>query len=220
MKKLIFILLVLPLFVFSQAKTTGFKDSVLVGTTIQGIQMDSSKGVVLKGNATCYDDLFFPTSLSNQAVINYPLFVLDSNYYTYYIDTTNAGTKCITYYIVQMPHKWKEGSKIYPHFHYKHTTAQGTPTIKVKYKWYNIGSTINEGWRWLNMSTTTGTTNLSHQIAYSTLGITATGKTISSILLMEVYLGATTGATKTCFGYQFDIHYEVDGFGSKTEYTK
>lgn len=222
MKKLIFILLFVPVMAFSQAKTTGYKDTLLVGTLLQGVQMDSAKAITLKGNATCYDDLFFPISISNRAIVTFPAFVIDSNYYSYYIDSTGIDTRCVNYFIIQMPHKWKEGSKIYPHFHYKHTTLQGTPTMKIRWKWYNIGDAINQGWKYQNLSTTTGTTNNSHQIVYNSNGIVATGKTLSSVLLLELYLGAISGTAnpKTCFGYQFDIHYEIDSFGSKTEYTK
>jgi hypothetical protein len=70
------------------------------------------------------------------------------------------------------------------------------------------------------LNTTTGTNNNYEELAYNTIGISASGNGLSAILQAEVYLHSTTGTTKTCFGYSFDLHGEVDAPGSKDELVK
>jgi len=48
-------------------------------------------------------------------------------------------------------------------------------------------------------------------------GISGTGKTISSLLLCKIYLG---GTPTNVHAYQFDVHFEKDTNGSRTETSK
>lgn len=197
-------------------------DSVNVGSLTTGrarVVMDTIGGVRLYNSATAWDDLFFPFTTGQHGVAGYPPFIADSNYYEFTTDTTGVS-QCVIYFIVQMPHRWKEGSNLYPHVHYKHTTSAGTPTFRLRYKWYEgMGSTSNQAVKYYTMNQTTGTTNNTLQMAYGTGSISGAGKTISSILICQVYLVSTTGAAPV-LTYQMDIHIEIDSFGSRTETTK
>jgi hypothetical protein len=173
--------------------------------------------MLMTGTATVFDDLFFPFETGESGVTNIPVFVADSSYYTFTVDTTGVS-KCIKYFTIQLPHSWKEGSTIYPHVHYKHETAVGTPKFIMKYKWYNTGESTAFGWNWYKMEATTGTDNNTVQMSYnSSGGISGSGKTISSILICQVYLSATPANVNA---YQFDIHIEMDRLGSRTETSK
>lgn len=194
-------------------------DSILsitakIGTGSNNTSFESDGSLKFNGAATVYDDLFFPFSTGKQGTADYPSFNVDSMYHSFSIDTTAPGV-CIMYFTIQMPHSWKEGSTIYPHVHYKHETAVGTPTFKMKYKWYPLEGSTEIGYKWYTMSTTTGTTNKTNQMVYGASGISGSGKGISSIIVCAVYLSGQTG-TGNVNAYQFDIHYEKDAIGSRT----
>lgn len=182
------------------------------GNNIVTISPDS--GIVLHGDATVFDDLFFPMSIGKSATAGYPPFVADSGYHTFTVDSTGVN-RVIMYFTVQLPHIWKEGTTLHPHVHYKHTTTQGTPTFVVKYRWANIGSVFG-AYSWVRLSTTTGTTANTHQLLEGG-DISGTGKTRSSILMIELYLRSSTG-NNTCDAYQFDIHIEKNRLGTMIEY--
>ena len=170
------------------------------------------------GNATVWDDAQYPFTVGSNAGTGYPTFVADSGYYTFVIDTTGAS-KCIVYYNdCQLTHRWKEGSTVYPHIHYKYTTTTGTPTFGVKYRWFNRSETPG-AWTWIRLTQTTGTTDGKMEMSYNANGISGAGKTISSILQMQVYLISQTG-TGGIFGYGTDVHFEMDTNGSRTETSK
>lgn len=197
-------------------------DSINVGSTATGkarAVLDTIAGLRLYNGATVFDDMFFPFTTGQSGVAGYPPFVADSNYYSFTVDTTGPS-QCVMYFIVQLPHKWKEGSNIYPHVHYKHTTSAGTPTFRLRYKWYeNGGSTANQSFKYYTMNLTTGTTNNTAQMSYGSTFISGSGKTVSSILICQLYLVSTTGAAPV-YAYQMDIHIEIDALGSKTEAVK
>jgi len=230
MKKLIILLFLLPLLV--QAQYHNFpvsklivKDAADVSNYVQigvtnYVMIDTANTITLGGDATVWNDLFFPFTTGNAGSALYPPLVLDSLYYGFVIDSTGP-TKCFEYFIIQMPHWWKENSHIYPHIHFKYETGNGTPTFKMKYKWYNINVVITPiGWNWLTIATVSATTDKTHQYVTNATGISGSGKTISSILICEIYLTATTNTNKVCNAYQFDIHIEQDALGSTTEWVK
>lgn len=216
MKKLIILLTLIP--IISLAQPTGSSNRTEIsGKYPNGgyITVSSDTGIRLHGSAVAWDDLMFPFTTGANAGTGYPTFSSDSLYYTFVVDTTGPS-KCIMYFIVQMPHRWKAGSTIYPHVHYKHETAVGTPSFKIKYKWFNIGASAITPWKWVALTTTTGTTDNTNQVCNGGT-ISGVGKTVSSILLVQVYLGA---APTNVIAYQFDIHYQIDGFGSDQETSK
>ena len=193
-----------------------YNNSISVGTASTTVTMDTTSGIRLTGGATTWDDLMFPFSTGQSGGLSYPTFNADSNYYTFVVDTTGP-TKCMQYFIIQMPHRWKQGSAIHPHVHYKHETGVGTPKFIMKYKWYALDGTTAKGWGWYKMETTTGTTDKTHQLVYGSGGISGTGMGFSSMLVCQIYLSA---APTNVNAWQFDIHYEIDGFGSEEEVAK
>jgi hypothetical protein len=95
------------------------------------------------------------------------------------------------------------------------------------YKWFNIGDAVPGSWTTINTTDAQGTPYVKtytsgnmHQIS-SWPGITGTGKTISSILLIKVYrYDPTVNTSSSIPGFQFDIHYEKDAVGSHEAYVK
>jgi len=179
---------------------------------------DSVNAIRLSGTTTVWEDLMFPFSTGHQGNANYPPFNADSLYFEFSIDSTGSDAQFM-YFIIQMPHSWKEGSTIYPHVHYKYEAAVGACSFRMKYKWFNIGSTTAVGWNWAHMNITSSADDKDHTLVSTYSGINGSGKTISSILICKVYLYGVAG-TGTCKAYQFDIHYEKDALGSNTERQK
>lgn len=218
MKKILFIL-----FCFCclslQAQTIKSNSIIQSGTTLNNTTIGAAEGLQLTGEATQWDDLFFPFTTGTNGGNPYPVFSDTSMAWNFVVDTVGV-TKCIQFFCIQFPHSTVFDT-IHPHIHYKHTTGQGVPTFVMKYKWVNIQASTTTAFTWERLGTSIdGTTNYTHQIVTNTgnLGILATGKTFSSILVCQIYLLSTTGATKTCDAYQFDIHYKKKSLGTKTEY--
>jgi hypothetical protein len=126
----------------------------------------------------------------------------------------------------QMPHAWKEGSDIYLHVHW-HKLATGTMTGTVKwqtkYEWTNIGATRAGFSAFADGSESVPNSNiaLKHAMFHFPV-ISGAGKTKSSMICV-VLQRLSSGAGADTFGanaklLEIDIHYQVDKFGSQTEY--
>jgi len=168
---------------------------------------------------TFWDDLKFPA-----AGINPPGAASDPGR-----DTTDgrlsfsASAENIVAIQVQMPHNWKEGSAIYPHFHWSPTnTDTGNVLWQLKYKIANVNGTFPGAWTTLTKLDAGDGTSDQHQIAAFS-AIPMTGYTLSCmmlILLSRVGDDGTDTYNAACKLNEFDIHYQIDSFGSDEEYTK
>ena len=143
-------------------------------------------------------------------------------------DETNVGyafadnsTAEILYIVAQMPHNWKEGSTIYPHIHWLQNQNQNVDW-EMDYKWFNNNTAVPASFTNLNIATleyTYVSGNLA-QISTTASGIDGTGKKISSILVIKLWRNTTDSYSGDALFFEFDIHYQVDGFGSYLEYVK
>ena len=165
-----------------------------------------------------YDDLVMPATATKQGSNLKPDF-----------DETNVGylfpqndTSEVLYMIFQLPHRWKEGSTIYPHVHF-FQNQNATPTFKIDYRWVNIGAAVPLFTTGYTLSTIVGaqtwTTGMLHRIVGNTSGISGSGKTMSSMLQIKLYRNDNV-YTGDCLVVSFDIHFEIDSLGSASEYTK
>jgi hypothetical protein len=172
--------------------------------------------VLLGGEATAWDDLLMPLVTGKQGQTDKPAW-----------DATNLGylfprndPTQIIYLNCQIPHRYKVGSTVFPHLHIEQS-VNAVPVFKIDYKWTAIGEAVPAGWTTYTMDTlvkpyTSGTI---HNIVNGAAGIAGTGKGISSILQMKLYRDDNV-YTGTCLATSFDIHIEIDSFGSDTEYQK
>ena len=131
----------------------------------------------------------------------------------------------------QMPHSYKEGSDIYPHIHWtphSRGTAEDGASVgwKVDYSIANIGDAFPASTT-LDLSDTVSGADDKHEIISST-AITGTGLKISHIIMLRIYR-SDTGTDDTWAGttadqspvlLEFDIHFEIDTAGSRTELVK
>lgn len=143
-------------------------------------------------------------------------------------DSTNVGwlfaddaTETITM-IGQLPHRYKVGSDIEAHVHFE-TTADDSVVWQLEYIWTSMGDTTL-AWTTVSDSTVsyTWTAGTIHQVV-DIADITGTGKGMSSIIKMKLSrLGGNSGDNHSgdILLTEFDLHYQLDGFGSSTEYAK
>lgn len=187
--------------------------------TINATKILADGTMIAIGNATCWKDQLVPFNTGSTAGTGYPAFIADSMYYNFVLDST-GGSKCMQYHSVQINHDWVEGTTVFPHVHYKYYTAIGVPKFRIKYRVQpQAGMTgiMVSQWQWLTLDQNTGTTNFSEQIVYNATGISCTNRKVSCIIECQLYLYDTP----TNIGaIQFDIHYQTDGIGSRTEFNK
>jgi hypothetical protein len=194
-----------------------------IGDGTNQFSVSSTGTLSLSGSATGWDDLRFPFTATKLGALDKPDF-----------DATNVGLLFpvndateIIYIIAQMPHEYKEGSRIYPHLHWQQMNGNNV-VWKAAYKWFNKGGlvpadfTIISGDSSDNLFTYVSG-NLHQTTLMPTGGVDGTEKNISSMLLFKVYrddLVDGGAGSSDALAFEFDIHYEIDSHGSETRSTK
>jgi hypothetical protein len=172
--------------------------------------------VLLGGEATAFDDLVVPLVTGKQGVIDKPAWDATNLGYLF---PQNDPTQFL-YFNVQLPHRWALGSTIHPHVHW-HQALNLTPVFKIDYKWFNIGDAVPAGWQTYAMDALVKVYSAGnmHQISHNAAGIAGDGFGLSSMLQIKLYRDDDV-YTGNALATSFDIHIEIDSFGSNTEYVK
>jgi hypothetical protein len=189
--------------------------------------------VELKNAATTWNDMIvspFTTYLGN---VNPPAF---STFKTNVLalifeDKSSAGSEQQVFFSIQIPHNWKEVSTLYPHVHWSPQSAAGNTGSVVwgfEYTWVNYNATTPELFPATTVLTTTTASitfdnDQDKHFLTSFPSIDGTGKKISSILMCRFFRNSSSTADTypgTVAMLSFDIHYEIDGFGSSQIFTK
>jgi hypothetical protein len=179
--------------------------------------------VTLTGDATTFDDLRISATMGTKPASNPPAlkaFGPSGNLQGWAFDKT---TNQQIFFEAQLPHTWKLGSTIYPHVHWSPSdTGTGVCIWKLEYSWANDSAAFGAPTTITASQAGSGTAWQHQRIAFeSNAGIAGTGKTLSSILMCRLYRDAATDAyDNDAFLISFDIHYEIDGFGSDEEAVK
>ena len=171
-----------------------------------------------------WDDLRFPASAANP-----PGLSSDPDY-----DTTNGGwlfdasSTELLFFQAQMPHAWREGTIIHPHVHWQKTTsAAGDVYWQLDYKKAPIAGVMDAAFTTLSVTSTvpgTPDNDTANEHLISTFGdLDMAGNELSDMLLFK--LSRIGGDAADTYGadvrlLEFDIHYEIDGFGSGREFIK
>jgi len=199
------------------------------GTNYMAIADDGT--VSLKGNATVWNDIVVPPFSTYFGVDNYPSFVQFKNgIKTFTFDDKGAGLEQQVYFSIQMPHNWKEGTTIFPHVHWSPQTAKsGNVVWGFEYTWAEYDSTTPVAFP--TPTIVTATTGVStngvdtHYItSFAPITPTTSQDKISGILMCRFFRNSSNSADTYTNGsaalLSFDIHYEIDAFGSGTEFIK
>lgn len=203
----------------------GFQD-LRVGKPDGYFHVNTNGIVRLVGSAIAYDDLRIDGLTTTQGVVvptDEGGFRGDSNHYVRNFAHNQADE---VQFAVQFPHAWNEGTTVYPHVHFSPwITNAGAAAAQfvLEYYWANVNAVFPASPSTITLTETwTDSKQWSHLIASDSSGIDATGKTLSSILKCRLYRDNTVTNNlqgKVTFLY-FDIHYEINSFGSDSEYGK
>lgn len=201
------------------------------GTNYLAIADDGT--VSLNGSATTYDDLRVDGSRVQNSGVTAPAFaVFVGGLYCNFFENTKVQS---VYFNVQMPHAWKEGSDLGAHVHWTEKAIAPNSTKVhwgLEYQWVNIGENFNT----TTNSTITGSTVLTTssinadntlalgEHAITSLGtISGAGQKFSSVLVCRLYRdGAHVNDTYTGDAalLSVDFHYQIDSFGTSSEFAK
>lgn len=126
------------------------------------------------------------------------------------------------FFTCQLPHGYKEGSDIYPHVHWTpggRGTTEGTATVgwKIDYSWASVDGVFAAS-STVDCTDACKSANDQHLISPET-AISGAGKTMSSMLVCRVYRDGGTWAGTLANApalLEVDIHYQLDGLGSRT----
>ena len=171
---------------------------------------------------TYWDDLRFPA-----AAVNPPGLASDPDF-----DTVNGGylfgsaATELLFLAAQMPHAWKEGTSLHPHVHWQKTTSAGGEVLwRLEYKKAPIGEVMDAAFTALDVTSTvsrtpdTDTANLHLISEFSDIAMVGGG--LSDMLLIK--LSRIGGDGSDTYGadarlLEFDIHFEINSFGSADEF--
>lgn len=124
------------------------------------------------------------------------------------------------FFAAQMPHSWAEGTEIRPHIHWAPLEA-GSGNVRWGLE-YTIASPFEI---FAETETIYGTSTVqdpyAHQITDLDPDIDMTGRNISSMLKARVFRDAVNDTYNfEAALLEIDIHYQIDGLGSKEEFSK
>jgi hypothetical protein len=194
------------------------------GSATNYLQIDASGNLTLVGTATVFDD-----EKGDVLSLRVEGPGVSANVTESTVDfVRSANLSDYIYTNVQMSHRWKIGSVVYPHIHYFQTVA-GIPNFLLQYRWQKNGGAKTTAWTNYKCNTAafTYTTGTIHQIAHDS-GITPpAGSSLSDIIQFRIIrdvanssgLFAGTDPDGSVVGIiSFDVHTERDKLGSNSEY--
>ena len=167
------------------------------------------------GDASMWEDLRFPATQTKLGANLKPDF--DFTDIGLLFPQNNTGE--VVYMVVQLPHNYKLGTSLRPHIHFIQSAAT-VPVFKISYRWINNSGTVGS-------FTTIATTTLRYtytsgsilQVAEFPEVVAPTGVKLSSMLDIKLYREDNV-VTGDVLVKEFDIHYQLDSFGSRTVGTK
>lgn len=131
---------------------------------------------------------------------------------------------------VQLNHDRNLSTAIYPHIHF-FQAENAVPNFVLRYRWQISGGTKVTDWTYLKCNTLafTYTSGVIHQIAHSLPIAVPEGTSLSDIVQFRIIRDHDNASTvfagedpytATVGVLSFDVHYNIDGFGSNSEYIK
>lgn len=195
----------------------------ITASNITGVALTTSNTFTgiqkLSSNAIAWDDMLSSasaafnsgvTDISNNDTLGGRAYATTS--------TTNAANDHLTF-TFQTPHRRKLGSEMHPHLHFYQTNADQTNCWFMYYAIVPLGSNnVSEIFSGPATNQFTYTSGTMHQYAeFPSIG--GSEANISSIIRIKLHRRGTSG-TGSITVTDFDLHYQVDGFGSDTELNK
>lgn len=163
-----------------------------------------------------WDDLRFPATRLRQGASLKPDF-----------DETNMGLLFpqndnteIAYIVSQMPHRYKLESALLPHIHYVQDEAD-EPVFKIDYRIYKNGEDPTGSFTTIsanNFVYTYTSGSILQIVSFPEIDMTGIDS-VSAMIEFKLYRDDNVVSGDVLLK-EFDIHYQVDGDGSRMEYVK
>jgi len=135
--------------------------------------------------------------------------------------------------VIQMSHRWKVGTAIYPHIHWIQA-GEKTPNFLVGWLWQVNGATTATTWDYLIPSANAfsySSGNLNQITKFNKITPPA-GAGLSDLVHIKLFRDVANESTEftgaeddaktqdDAYANSFDIHFEIDTAGSREEYVK
>jgi len=209
-------------------ETNEWKQIAASGLNLTGIKFgdasnystfESDGTLLLIGNSTVWDDIRVSLITRGSGGVNPVFSQIQGKLFAYKFSGTADNE---IFFEIQMPHGWKEGTKIYPHVHWApNGTSTASVTWGMDYEWQNINGTFSGTTANIFTNIAADGVAKKQQITNIGTGIEETDKKISSMILCRLYRAGNSDTNNDeCFLLAFDVHYEVNTIGSREVITK
>lgn len=184
------------------------------------VEIESDGTIRLNNNATVFDDLRTPLSalrITGPGGTTPPDEVLYKG--SVVLAFGGAGTDDEkAFFIVQIPHTYKEGSDVTPHIHWTpEDNGAGNVRWVLTHSWANTGAAFPAETTDTQVFACDTVTD-KHQLDDFTV-ISGAGKTISSMILCSIQRedsdGSDTYDNKDAYLLEIDFHFELNTMGSR-----
>ncbi len=181
---------------------------------------------------TYFDDLQY--GLVGQKMESPSSHIVVSPLYVQVVYNKSCSLSDYTTMAVQMSHRWKTGTVIYPHVHWIQTAA-AMPNLLISYAWNINGAQENQTFTYQKHTAnafTWSTGNLNQITKFGSI-TPPEGAGLSDIVLFKIFRDVANTSTLFTGGAEvdndvqdfvgilsFDVHFEIDSAGSDTEYVK
>lgn len=207
-----------------------FHETVKMGSGTDHVLVDGSGNMSFVGDATVWEDIrivpniFDVPGLTDPDIISYQPAGSGATFKVYAFAKGDEG-----FFTIQMPHSYKVGTTMYAHVHWTPGTRGNEENGNVvqwrlDYSFAAIDGNFPAS-QTLDLSDACDGTDHKHQMS-PTVAISGVGLGISSQMFGRIYrynhvsdTWAGTGANLPIF-IEFDIHFEIDSVGSKTQTVK
>lgn len=184
--------------------------------------------MVFNGDATVYDDML--NQLIGQRLESPSSNIVQNNAEGSLTFQTDATTSDYVTMSVQLSHRWKSGSMIYPHLHWWQA-QNNVPNWLLQYRWQRQGQSKTTTWTSVKMNENAFTyvSSTLNQISGFPAISAPSGYSLSDIVQCRIIRDTTNASglftgtdpyTVDVDAVNFDIHIECDTAGSRTEYAK
>ena len=210
---------------------TNLNNEFRIGDGANYTRFEADGTIEFVGSATVFNDFVVPTN-SAKSGGNAPDWQMFRNsgsgsigVYTWAFDNNGSSSEDELHFTIQMPHDYKLGSAIYPHLHWSPLTNDGgVVTWGMEYTWANYQSTFDITTIVTANSASFSNNQFGHLITeLGSISPSSNQDNISSIICIRLFRNSGASAdtyTGKAAMLSFDIHYETNTIGSRTEYTK
>lgn len=201
--------------------TNGNIDTDLVAASDLTVDCGTDKTIVLE--ETVWDDLRTPVSALRLPAANPPTV---TSYKSGQVLAFSSASDNFVYFLMQLPHKYKEGTDILMHIHWTLPTAGsggGAENVKwdLTYSWANITAAFPVA------SSGTVTVDVQNDVVDDHMidtvaTLTGTSKNLSSMLICSLKRDTSVANDYADDAYllEIDAHFEIDTIGSRQVGTK